>query len=210
MLLWALVAGPLLGLAAVGYIRLITWADRHRPSGWARFTTPAAVLVLLGFVSFWFPAILGNGKDLSQLLFTGQVALPLMLALLVLKPAATAWCLRSGAPGGMFTPSLTAGALLGGALGAGWSALWPGTPAGLFALLGAAAMIGATTQGPVSAVVLVMELTGRDRSFALPLLLIVCLATLVARSVEPRSIYDARLSEEQIAERQRLRDLPLQ
>jgi H+/Cl- antiporter ClcA len=69
-------------------------------------------------------------------------------------------------------------------------------------------MIGATTQGPISAVVLLMELTGRDRSFVLPLLLIVCIATLVARTIEPRSIYDARLTDEQIAERQRLRDSP--
>jgi len=51
-----------------------------------------------------------------------------------------------------------------------------------------------------------MELTGRDRSFILPLLLIAGTATLVARSVEPGSIYDARLSEEQIRARQELRD----
>ncbi len=71
-------------------------------------------------------------------------------------------------------------------------------------------MIGATTQGPISAVVLIMELTGRDRSFILPLVLVVCVATLVARMIEPRSIYDARLNDEEIAERQRLRDAPSQ
>jgi chloride channel protein, CIC family len=165
---------------------------------------------LLGFTSYWFPQILGNGKDLSELLFTSQVAPLLMLTLLFLKPIATIFCVRSGAPGGMFTPSLTAGALLGGILGVMWSAVWPGTPPGLFALLGAGAMIGATTQGPISAVVLLMELTGRDRAFVLPLLLMVCGATLIARTIEPRSIYDARLTDEQIAERQRLLDLPSQ
>jgi H+/Cl- antiporter ClcA len=51
-----------------------------------------------------------------------------------------------------------------------------------------------------------MELTGRDRSFLLPLLLAACTATLVARSIEPRSIYDARLTDEEIAARQRLRE----
>jgi len=54
-----------------------------------------------------------------------------------------------------------------------------------------------------------MELTGRDRSFLLPLLLVVCTATLVARTIEPRSIYDARLSSEQLAARQKMRDTPL-
>ncbi|WP_058187433.1 chloride channel protein [Terracidiphilus gabretensis] len=210
VLVWTLVAGPLLGLASVGYVRMITWADRNRPQGWRRFTAPLIVMGLLGFTSYWFPQILGNGKDLSQLLFSSQVAPLLMLALLFLKPAAVALCMRSGAPGGMFTPSLTAGALLGGVLGIAWSAIWPGTPPGLFALLGAGAMIAATTQGPISAIVLLIELTGQDRAFILPLLLIVCSATLIARTIEPRSIYDARLTNEQIAERQRLRDLPSQ
>ena len=71
-------------------------------------------------------------------------------------------------------------------------------------------MLAATTQGPISAVVLLMELTGQDRSFILPLLLVAGTATLVARSIEPRSIYDAKLSDEEIAERQKIRDRPVQ
>ncbi len=52
---------------------------------------------------------LGNGRDVAQLAFTGQVAPLLLMALLVLKPAATMLCLGSGAPGGLFTPSLASG-----------------------------------------------------------------------------------------------------
>jgi len=70
--------------------------------------------------------------------------------------------------------------------------------------------VGATTQGPISAVVLMMELTGRDRSFILPMLLVVGIATLIARSVDARSIYDARLTDEEIEQRQKQRDLPSQ
>jgi len=77
---------------------------------------------------------------------------------------------------------------------------------GLFALLGAGAVLAAATQGPISTIVLMMELTGRDRSFILPLLLIATSATLVARSIEPRSIYDARLTDKEIAARQKLRE----
>lgn len=210
ILLWALVAGPIAGVASVGYVRMVTWADRNRPRGWKRFTVPLIGLGLLGVLSIWFPQILGNGKDISELAFTSQVAPALLLTLLFLKPAATVLCMRSGAPGGMFTPSLTAGALLGAVLGHMWSYFWPGVPSGLFALLGAGAVVGATTQGPISAVVLMMELTGRDRSFILPLLLMVGIATLVARTIEPRSIYDARLTDQEVEERQRLRDLPAQ
>jgi CIC family chloride channel protein len=71
-------------------------------------------------------------------------------------------------------------------------------------------VLGATTQGPISAVVLMMELTGRDRSFILPMLLVVGIATLTARSVDARSIYDARLTDEEIEQRQKQRDLPSQ
>ena len=210
IVLWALVVGPIAGLASVGYVRMVTWADRHRPKGWERITAPIIVIGALGIVSIWFPQILGNGKDISQLAFTGQVAPLLLLVLLVLKPAATILCMRSGAPGGMFTPSLTFGAMLGGVLGLLWSHFWPGAQPGIFALLGAGAVLGATTQGPISAVVLMMELTGRDRSFILPMLLVVGIATLTARSVDARSIYDARLTDEEIEQRQKQRDLPSQ
>jgi H+/Cl- antiporter ClcA len=53
-----------------------------------------------------------------------------------------------------------------------------------------------------------MELTGRERSFILPLLLAVATATLVARTIEPRSIYDARLTDEEVAARRKLREIP--
>jgi chloride channel protein, CIC family len=207
-IVWALVAGPIAGVVSVGYVRLITWADRNKPQGWERFTAPLLGLGLLGAVSIWFPQLLGNGKDISQLAFTNQVKPSLLLILLALKPAATALCVRTGAPGGLFTPSLTVGALLGGILGNAWSWFWPGVPPGLFAVLGAAAVLAATTQGPISTVVLMMELTGRDRSFILPMLLAVGTATLVARSIEPRSIYDARLTDEEVAARQKARELP--
>jgi H+/Cl- antiporter ClcA len=169
---------------------------------------PLLALGLLGVVSIRFPQLLGNGKDISQLAFTNQVAPVLLLTLLVLKPAATVLCVHSGAPGGLFTPSLTVGALLGAVLGHAWSWFWPGVPPGLFAVLGAAAVLAATTQGPISTVVLMMELTGRDRSFIVPLLLAVGTATLVARTIEPRSIYDARLTDEEVAARQKARELP--
>jgi CIC family chloride channel protein len=205
---WALVAGPIAGVVSVGYVRAVTWADRHKPAGWHRVAVPVVALGLLGVVSIWFPQVLGNGRDVSQLAFMGQVAPVLALMLLVLKPAATLLCLGSGAPGGLFTPSLTVGALLGVVLGHAWTWLWPGVPPGLFALLGAAAVLGATTQGPISSVVLMMELTGRDRSFIVPLILAVASATLIARTIESRSIYDARLTDEEVEARRAARELP--
>lgn len=205
--LFAIVAGPIAGLVSVAYVRLIMWADRNKPHGWRRFTEPLVVMSALGAISIWYPQLLGNGKDLSQLAFAGSLGTMLVLALLFLKPAATAMCMQCGAPGGLFTPSLTLGAMLGALLGHGWAMLAPGLPVGLCALLGAGAVIAGTTQGPISAIVLMMELTGRDRSFALPMLLAITTATLVARTITARSIYDARLNDEEFEERREARDV---
>jgi H+/Cl- antiporter ClcA len=208
IIVWALLAGPIAGLVSVAYVRAIAWADRNRPRGWTRVVAPVLVLGLIGLVSIKFPQLLGNGKDVSALAFTGNVAPLLLLVLVFLKPIATVLCVRSGAPGGLFTPSLTLGALLGGGLGYGWSLVWPGEPLGAFAIVGAAAVLAATTQGPISAVVLIMELTGQDRALITPLLLAIASATLVSRTVEPRSIYDARLTDAQVKQRMAARDAP--
>jgi H+/Cl- antiporter ClcA len=171
-----------------------------------RLWAPVVALGVLGAVSIPLPQLLGNGRDVAELAFTGQIGPVLLVALLLLRPLGTLLCLGSGAPGGLFTPSLTVGALLGGVLGLPWSWLWPGVPPGLFALLGAAAMLAATTQGPISTIVLMMELTGYARAAIVPLSLAVATATLVARTIEPRSIYDARLSDAEVRDRQRARD----
>ena len=205
---WALFAGPIAGLVSVAYVRLITLADHYRPQASLRLLAPVVALGLLGIVSIPFPQLLGNGRDLTQLSFLGEIAPPLLVTLLVLKPLVTIMCLGSGAPGGLFTPTLTLGALLGASLGVLWSWIWPGVPPGLFALVGAGAMLAASTRGPISAVVLMVELTGRDRSFVVPLVVAVVAATLVARAINSRSIYDARLTDAQLARRHRLRELP--
>lgn len=198
---WSVPAGVVAGLVSVGFVRLITVADGFHPKGMLRVVAPLAVLGGLGALAIVVPAVLGNGKDATTLAFADQLPLGMLALLLVLRPLATALCLGSGAPGGLFTPSLSLGALVGALLGHAWEAFWPGAPPALCAVVGAAAVLAATTQGPLSAIVLVMELTGRDRAIVVPLVLGIVSATLVARSIEPRSIYDARLTDAQVRAR---------
>ena len=73
-LVWALLAGPIAGVVSVGYVRAVSWADRNRPEGWRRVLAPVGALGLLGVVSIWFPQVLGNGRDITRLAFTDQVA----------------------------------------------------------------------------------------------------------------------------------------
>jgi H+/Cl- antiporter ClcA len=78
VLVWALLAAPVAGVASVVYVRLVRWADQNKPHGWQRIIAPVIVLSAVGVVSVWFPQVLGNGKDVSQLLFTNQLT-PLLV-----------------------------------------------------------------------------------------------------------------------------------
>lgn len=192
-IIWAIVAAPLMRLAAALYIRIISWAGLNKPKGAALAFLPAVAFTALGFASIRFPQLLGNGKDVVQLAFDDRVNISLLAALLILKPLATAFCLRTGTPGGLFTPTMTTGALMGGLLGKLWSVFWPGAAAGSYALIGAGAVLAAATQGPISAIALMLDLTRRLDPIMIPLMLAVAVSTAVARMLESRSIYSGRI-----------------
>ncbi|MBO0702499.1 MAG: chloride channel protein, partial [Candidatus Dormibacteraeota bacterium] len=191
---WALLAGPLIGLVAVGFVRLIGWVSAHHASGRWVLVAPLGAFLILGAFSLAYPQLLGNGRGMAHQAFLGEATFGLLVALFVLKPLVTALCLGSGASGGLFTPTISVGAVLGGALGQVWSLLWPGTPPGAYALLGAAAMLGAATQAPLTAVVMILELTDSGIRLAVPMAVATVLATLVGRLLDGYSIYSARLA----------------
>ncbi len=192
LLMWAVLAGPLLGIASALYVQVIAWAENGPPKGWLIVAAPMLVFAGLGVASVWFPEILGNGKNVVQEAFSSRLGTGLICWLLVLRPLATALCLKAGTPGGLFTPTMTFGALLGGLLGQGWSYVAPGTAKDSYAILGAGAMLASASQGPVSSIVFMLELTNHTDSLIVPLLLAVVGATAVGRLLEARSIYSVR------------------
>ncbi len=191
---WAIVVGPIAGLAAVGLRAADHRCARAASLGAMRVLVPIVVFVALGAISIAYPQVLGNGKNVVQLALMAQLGAVLLAVLLVLKPIVTAACLASGAPGGLLTPTLAYGVLLGGLLGKGWSELWPGAPLGSYAIIGGAAVLGASMQGPLTAIVLLLEFTHRADALMVPILLAVVGATVVARILGAPSIYSARLS----------------
>jgi len=195
LVLWAAIAGPAIGVSAAFYVRLICWAGALKPQGWRKFAAPLIVFGALGVASIGFPQLLGNGKDVVQLAYAGAVPLSLALCLIALRPIATAACLGSGAPGGLFTPTLTIGALIGIGSGHAWLKLWPGAAheVGAYALIGSGAFLAASTQGPVSAVVFVLELTRRVDPTMTALMLTIAGAIFTARRFEARSVYSGRI-----------------
>ena len=130
---------------------------------------------------------------MAEQAFLGHVTIGLAFALFALKPLVTALCLGSGATGGLFTPTLSAGAMLGAFLGMAWSLIWPGAETGSYALIGAAALLAAGTQAPLSSLVLIVELTHTADTLIVPIIAAAAGATLVARYIDGYSIYSARL-----------------
>jgi chloride channel protein, CIC family len=192
LLLWSALAGPILGAASAVYVRFIGWAETGKPKASRVIVAPILVFICLGFLSVQFPEILGNGKNVVQEAFDSQLGVGLLCWLLILRPLATAMCLKSGVPGGLFTPTMTFGALLGGLLGEGWSYLAPATSKDSYAIVGAGAMLASASQGPISSVVFMLELTNHTDALIVPLLIAVAGATLMARKLEVHSIYSIR------------------
>ncbi len=193
LMVWSSVAGVLIGLLAVFYVRLIGWVSHYRARGAAIFWMMPLGFAVVGVVGIWYPQLFGNGKDMAHEAFLGLGGAGLLLALFILKPLMTALTIGVGASGGVFTPLLSTGAVLGGFLGAAWVHFWPGTPIGAFALIGAAAMIGSSMQAPLTGLVLVMELTHNGFSIMVPMMLATVIATLIVRQLDGYSIYSARL-----------------
>jgi chloride channel protein, CIC family len=195
-IVWAALIGPLAGLVAVLWVRLVTRANRSRPTRrTTRVLAPIVIFAGLGALAIQYPQLLGNGKELDQLVFVGKLSVGLLAVLFVLKPLVTAACLGSGSPGGLFTPTLALGVLFGALLGHVWSDLWPGSPSGSYALIGGGAVLAAAMQGPLAATVLMLELTHSTGSLTVPLLLAVGEAAVIARLLGSSSIYSARLAE---------------
>jgi H+/Cl- antiporter ClcA len=193
IMVWSLPAGLIIGLLSVLYVRLIGWVSDHRASGASIFWMMPVAFLVVGALGIWYPQLFGNGKDMAHEAFLGVGSVGLLFALSALKPLVTALTLGSGAAGGVFTPFLSTGAVLGGFLGVAWTHVWHGTPIGAFALIGAVAMVGAVMQAPLVGLVLVLELTHSGFALAIPMIVAVVIATFVGRQIDGYSIYSARL-----------------
>ncbi len=188
VLVWALLAGPVLGVAAALFTRVMTAARDRAPHGWVLALTVPLAFTAVGVVSMAYPQILGNGKGPAQLAFQGRLPVALLCALLVLKPVATAVCLRGGAAGGLLTPAVAVGALLGAGGGAVWDTVAPGGQPQLYAVIGAGAVLAATLDAPLTGTVLMVEFTHASLVALAPLILAVAGAWLTAHALAPERV----------------------
>ena len=196
--------GIVCAVAAIGFIRLVVGGEdlfnRLAISPWLR---PAAGGLLIGLIALALPQVLGRGYDTTGAILSGRaifeggelVGVALLLVLALVKALATSVSLASWGSGGIFAPVLLIGAALGGAFGELAAYLFPTIVAqpGAFALVGMGAVFAGTTRSPMSTIVMIFELSG-GYPLILPLLLAAVIATLIADSVDPESIYQVILS----------------
>ena len=180
LFVWAVLAGPVLGIAALGFVRVVRLAGSIRPRSWWILLVMPAVFTGVGLIAIPFPEVLGNGRALGQTAFSGLVPVALLAVLAVVKVVTTTATIGSGAAGGTLTPSLAIGASLGAALGGLWGLAWPGGPVAAFAFVAAAAFLASTMRAPFTAVVLVIEFTNQGPALLVPTMLCVAGAVTVS------------------------------
>lgn len=151
--------------------------------------------LIVGFIGIYFPHVFGVGYDTITLALKDQLVWHVLLILVVLKVVATSVTLGSGGSGGVFAPSLFIGAGFGGLVGTAAHALFPGmtASAGAYALVGMGAVAAGAMHAPMTAILIMFELTG-DYRIMLPLMLSCIISVLLTTRLQKDSIYTMKLS----------------
>jgi len=151
--------------------------------------------LILGLMALVFPHILGVGYPGIDLALMGKLTWWFMLLLIVFKILATSITIGSGGSGGIFAPSLFVGAMAGGFFGSAVHAVFPDitASAGAYSIVGMAAVVGGTTHGPLSAILILFEMTGNYR-IILPLMIACIISSVAAGQLLRESIYTLKLA----------------
>lgn len=198
---WELPLYVLLALAcavlAVVFIRMLYFVeDVFERWRFVEVLKPVVGMVLTGAIALLFPQVLGPGLEFIGDTIAENMDEPALwlLALALAKLVATSFTLGAGNSGGVFAPSLFAGAALGGAFGVLARRVFPGLPLnpGAYALVGMSATFAGAARAPITAVLIVFEMS-RDYRLILPLMFATVIATLVAHYLHPESIYTLKL-----------------
>ncbi len=218
-ILFYLLLGLIAALVGVFFIRMLSYFedlfdDWTFPTA-LKPAVGALLLGLLGFLYLWIPGVsfhsttdfqlgmplieniphvYGSGFTFIEETLHGSINFWILALLVFLKPLATSFTLGSGNSGGVFAPSLFIGAMLGGAMGELFHAWMPelAGPSGAYALVGMAAVFSACARAPLTAMLIVFEMSN-DYALILPLMLAAVIASYLAHHIQPESIYTIKL-----------------
>jgi chloride channel protein, CIC family len=190
------VFGLLTGCLGAAYNGLVLWfldhvAAIHRIPALAKAATIGAII---GLAMFVYPPAVGGGDPLTQRILSGEhIVLSVVLGYLAVRFIAGPLSYSAAVPGGLFAPLLALGALWGLLFAGAFNAVWPGNATQLavpMALVGMAAFFGATVRAPVTALVLVAEMTATTEVLV-PMMAGTAAAVLAANIAGSQPIYDS-------------------
>lgn len=177
---------------------LLTHALRAMPRHSARLPLPIWIRAaiggaVVGVIGSLFPVVLGEGYHSIQEMIDGIYTPGFILVAvgMLAKVAATSFTLGWGGSGGIFAPALVIGSLAGLTFHRGLAFFWPSVAwvnEGCFALLGMAGLISGMLQAPLTAIFLIIEITG-DYGVILPLIIVSTISSTVCQYIEPASFY---------------------
>ncbi len=196
---WELPAFVILGLvcaiAAMGMLKGIalvqTIYERLQLASWLR---PALAGLIVGTIALRWPEVLGVGYEATDNALKGSYDLQLLIVLAFAKGLATVLCLASGFGGGIFSPSLVLGAMVGSAYGLIAVGFFPdlGSSTSVYALLAMAAIAACTLGAPISTIIMVFELTA-DYGITFALMVTVAIASITCRQLHWHSFFSWQL-----------------
>lgn len=193
---WVALLGLVAGMCGLGFSKLLyacedaidwLWARTRLPQ-WAR---PAVLGLVLGAGLVAFPYMFGSGYPLEEDAIAGNFSVAFLLALMLGRALYTAFTIGMGGSGGVFAPTLFIGAMAGAAFGDVVSPL-SASPVGVFAVVGMGAAFAGAARAPMTAVLIIVEMTGQF-SLILPMMLAVVIATGASRFLTRATIYTEKL-----------------
>ena len=188
--------GVVAALVGVAFIRVLYGLEDLADAIWGgpEWLRPAVGGVLLGLLLLLLPQMYGVGYPVLEHGIAGRYGIGLLLLFLVGKIIATSLTMAIGGSGGVFAPSLFMGAMLGTAYGDALHVLVPhlAGPAGAYGLVGMGAVFAAAARAPMTAVIIIFELTG-DYQIILPLMFSISLAASVGKFLSSDTIYTLKL-----------------
>jgi CIC family chloride channel protein len=189
------VLGVVAGLVGLLFIWVLYGAeDRIEALRIPSWILPVLGGLVVGGMALVFPEVLGVGYEATSDALWGRHGLGLLALLIVAKLIATSVTLGCGGSGGVFAPSLFLGAMTGGLVGGLAHQWFPAVTAGrsAYALVGMGALVAGTTRAPITAILIIFELTS-DYKLILPLMASCIIATLVASRSRHGSVYTEKL-----------------
>jgi CIC family chloride channel protein len=190
-LLAYLVLGIVGGIVSVLLVKSLFWSEsafeRLRLPRW---TKPVIGFALVGVIAVFYPHVLGNGFETTNMAMHEHLPLEWLLVLALLKVVATSLTLGSGGAGGLFMPTLMIGSLVGGAYGMVVHGWFPELTAshGAYALVGMGAIVAGTTHAPLTAIMMVFEQTNSYHTI-LPLMFVCIVSNFTVRAFRVQAVH---------------------